>query len=94
MAITWDVKITVLDYEKKHVSVAATRSDSENPQNNKTYTVANAHIDTTTQKTAVLDAIWAMRTADVALAAKVALFAPTVTALETAAKTNLEARET
>ena len=93
MAITWAIKITVLDYNQKHVSVTGTRTDSADPSNPKIYTVNPTHIDTVAQRTAVLDAIWAMHLADVALAVKVAAFAPTVANLEAAAKTNLEARE-
>jgi len=94
MAITWEVKITVLDYKDRHVTVTATRTDSADPSNPKIYAVGPVHIETVGQRTAVMDAIWAMHLADVALAAKVAAFAPTVANLEAAAKTNLEARET
>ena len=94
MAITWDEKITVLDYNQKHVNVTCTRTDSADPSNPKTYTVGPVHIDTPTQRNAVQDAIWALHLADLALAAKVAAFAPTVAALEAAGKANLEARET
>jgi hypothetical protein len=93
MAITWGVKITVLDYAQRHVSVAATRTDSAKPEDPRTYTVSPCHIDTTGQKTALLDKIWEKRTVDVALDAKVAVFAPTIASLESAAKTNLEGRE-
>jgi hypothetical protein len=94
MAITWSVKIAVLDYKDHHVTVSATRTDSADPENPKTYVIPWVHIDTTAQKSAALDAIWAQMTADIAYAAKVAAYAPTVAALEAAAKTNLEARET
>lgn len=94
MVITWAVKITVLDYAAKHITVTATRTDSAAPQDARTYVLTPRHIDTAAQRTAVLDEIWALRTVDVTLDAKKAAFAPTVTNLEAAAKTNLEARET
>jgi len=94
MAITWEVKITVLDYNQKHVSVTGTRMDSTIPEDIRAYTVGPRHIDTTVQRSAVLDEIWALRTVDVILDGKKAAFAPIVASLEAAAKTNLEARET
>lgn len=94
MAITWTVKINVLDYIQKHVSVVATRVDSADPDNPKVYTIPSVHIDTAAQRIAALDAIWTMRTADVNKEALAAAFAPTVSSLEAAAKTNLEGRET
>lgn len=93
MAITWEVEITVLDYNQKHVSVTGTRMDSTAPQDVRTYSLTPRHINTAAQRSAVLDEIWAMRTADVVLDNKKATFAPTITSLEAAAKTNLEARE-
>lgn len=93
MAITWDVQITVLDYNQKHVSVMGTRTDSSAPQDARVYTIGPRHINTAAQRSAVLDEIWAMRTADVTLDNKKAAFAPTVANLEAAAKTNLEVRE-
>lgn len=93
MAITWEVQIAVLDYDQKHVSVSGTRTDSADPDNPRTYTVAPRHINTAEQKTAVMDEIWELRTADVALDDKKAAFAPTIETLETQAKANLEARE-
>jgi len=93
MAITWEVKITVLDYFQKHVSVTGTRTDSALPGDVRIYTVSPRHIDTTAQRSAVLNEIWAMRTVDVALDAKKTEFAPTIAALEAAGKANLESRE-
>ena len=94
MAIVWEAIITVLDYDKKHVSFSGIRTDSEDPANPKTYTVSPRHVGTTALNTAVLDEIKALRTADVALEATKATFAPTITALEASAKSNLEAWET
>ena len=94
MAISWEFKITVLDYDLRHVSVTGTRTDSDNPADPRAYTVAPRHIGTTAQNVAVLNEIKALRTADVALDAKKAAFAPTITALEDAAKNSLEAWET
>ena len=93
MAITWEVEITVLDYNQKHVSIAATRTAGIAPGDVRTYTVTPRHIDTAAQQSAVLNEIWALRTADVIEDNKKAAFAPTIANLEAAAKTNLEARE-
>ena len=93
MAITWEVQITVLDYDQKHVSVSGTRTDSTDPDNPRTYTATPRHIDTADQKIAVMDEMWALRTSDVALDDKKAAFAPIIETLETQAKANLEARE-
>ena len=61
MAITWGVKITILNIERREVSVKATRTDDTNPQNIdvKTYMIPGALIATVAQKTAVIDEIWA-----------------------------------
>ena len=93
MAITWAFQIEVLDYDKRHVSIAATRTDSEDAENPVTYTLESAHIETSEQQLAALEAIWAMHTAALSLEAKKVTFAPIVAALEAAAKINLEARE-
>jgi len=93
MFITWDIEITVLDYNQKHVSITGTRTDSTLPEDVRMYTVSPRHIDTAAQQSAVLNEIWALRTADVIEDNKKAAFAPTIANLEAAAKTNLEARE-
>jgi len=93
MAISWELPITVLDYDQKHVSVSGIRTDSEKPEDIKTYTVGPIHINTSEQQIAVLDAIWNMYLADVELEAKIVAFAPIISALEAAGKANLEARE-
>lgn len=94
MAIAWEVKITVLDYNQKHVFVVGTRTDSAAPQNIRTYTVGPRHVDTTAQRSLVMDEIWALRrVADVVLDAKKTTFASVIVSLEAAVKTNLEARE-
>jgi hypothetical protein len=93
MAISWAVQITLLDGNTRHVSIAATRTDSVDPANPKTYTVGPCHIDTAAQRAVALDALWSQHVAAAALAAKVVAFGPTIAALETAAQTNLQGRE-
>jgi len=90
MAITWDVKITVMDVTRKEVSVTATRTDSADPTNPRTYNIISALIATAAQKTGVLNGIWAMHQTSLARDAAIAAFVGT---LEAEAKTNLEARE-
>ena len=93
MALSWELSITVLDYNQKHVSVSGTRTNTDEPDDIRTYTVSPRHIDTTAQQLAVLNEIWALYTADVILDAKKVTFAPIIASLEAAGKANLEARE-
>ena len=91
MAITWDVQIDVIDIPSSMVSVIATRTDDGvAPPDVKTYSVLNAIIDTTAQKTALLNFIWDQHQAALAKQAQVNAI---VSELEAAAKANLEARE-
>lgn len=91
MAIIWNVKITVLDVATKSVSVTATRTDSESPNDVRTYTVLSAIIATTAQKLAVLDNIWLQHQTAITKQTAINAFIGT---LEADAKANLEARET
>jgi len=90
MAVTWDVKITVLDVSKKAVSVTATRTDDAKPEKPKVYSVLYAVIDTTEQKIAVMDNIWAQHQSSINRDAQISAF---VGNLELQANANLEARE-
>jgi len=90
MAITWEVKIIVTDILSKTISITAIRTDSTNPANPRTYTIANRHINTAAEKIAVMNDIWVMRTADVNR--DLAVFT-LIGTLEAQAKANLEARE-
>lgn len=90
MAITWEVKINVLDVPTKTVSVTATRTDDADPDNQQVCSVLSAVIATAAQKTAVLDELWAQH---LALDQRAIAISNFVGNLETAAKDNLEARE-
>ena len=90
MAISWETKITVLDVATKAVSVTSTRTDDADPDNPKTYAVAYAVINTSAQKLAVMDNIWAQHQAALTKQSTIDTFVGT---LEADAKTNLEARE-
>lgn len=91
MAISWNVKITVLDVATKSVSVTATRTDSELPNDIRTYSVLSAIIVTPVQKLAVLDNIWLQHQVAITKQTTINAF---IGALEADAKENLEARET
>jgi len=90
MAITWKLEITPINTATYEASIEATRTDSEDPDNPTTYTVARAPLETPAQQLAVLDEIWAKHLAALSATAAVEAF---VTALESAGKTTLEARE-
>ncbi len=92
MAITWDVKITVLNVDRKEVSVQAIRTDDTDVDNilTETYDIPWTEIATQAQKNYVLDQIWSMRVATLAYSDSVGVI---VGNLEEQAKQNLESRE-
>ena len=91
MAITWEVKITVLNKEEKRASITATRIDSTDPENIKKWSVTtNTIISTVEQKLATLDFIWGRY--QKYLAEQNAID-EIIGELESQAKENLEARE-
>lgn len=90
MAITWNVQITVLNVERREVSITAVRTDSEDPDNPQVCRIISALIATTEQKVAVLNGLWAQHLMLDQRAAEIEAFVGT---LESAAVTNLEARE-
>jgi hypothetical protein len=90
VAITWDVEITPLNVARKEASVTAVRTDSDNPTIVETHHIITCVLDTTAQKSAVLDQLWNMHLAWVANQAAIAAY---IGGLEESAKTNLEARE-
>jgi len=90
MAISWNLKISILDVATKAVSVTATRTDDTDPGNPKTYAVAYAIISSAAQKLDVLDNIWAQHQAAITRQTAIDNF---IGDLEDAAKSNLEARE-
>lgn len=89
MAITWEVKITVISISAKEVSLVATRTNDATGDV-KTYRVSRAPIGTAAQKLAIMDEIWEKYQADFARESDIATFIGT---LEIQAKNNLEARE-
>lgn len=90
MAITWEVKITVLNVERKEISLMATRTDSEDLDNPKTYSVLSGLIQTGQQKLDLMDNIWSQYQTDKTKQVAIDAFMGN---LETDAKDNLEARE-
>lgn len=93
MAISWTPKVTVLDLETRLISLSATRLDSEHPDDPRTYTVENVHINTAEQKLAVMDFILEERADELAHEAKVAALAVVIADMEAQAKTYLESKE-
>ena len=90
MAISWEVKITPLDVARKEASVVATRTDSVTGKT-ETHNIITCLLDTTAQKAAVLDQLWAMHLTELAKQTAITAYIGT---LESQAKTNLESRET
>ena len=95
MAITWTPTVTLVDFETKLISLSATRVDDTDPENiiTDTYSVKNMYINSAEEKVAVMDALLAVRADELARLARIAALAPTIAALETQAKTYLEAQE-
>lgn len=92
MAISWDFTITPLNVSKKEASVVAVRVDDADLENIKTetHTIITAILDTNAQKITALDIIWQQHLDYQARQAAIVEF---IGDLESAAKTNLEARE-
>ena len=95
MAITWTPTVTIVDFETNLISLSAIRVDDTDPQNiiTDTYSVEKMYINNAAEKLAVMDAILKIRADELARLARIALLAPTIAALETQAKTYLEAQE-
>jgi len=91
MAITWDVKITILNKAEKRASITATRTDNTDLENIKKWSVTtNTVISTTEQKLATLDFIWSRYQKYLA---KQTAINEIIGELEAQAKENLEGRE-
>ncbi len=92
MAITWKVEITVLNIDRKEVSIRAIRTDDTDVNNilTETYDIPWTEIATQEQKSYVLDQIWSMRAAALTYNDSVGII---VGNLEEQAKQNLESRE-
>jgi hypothetical protein len=91
MAITWEATITVINMANNEISISAIRTDTADGSTME-YEVAKATIDPVTMANNVhiLDEIWIKHQARLTKEAGEASF---VSALETLAKSNLEARE-
>ena len=87
MAITWELTITPMNVQTKEASVIAVRSDGTGGV--RSYNVAKAPFNTPEQEDAVWDEIWAKHQDMLARETVVANF---IDRLESAGKTNLEAR--
>lgn len=90
MAITWELEITPLDIPNKVGSIKAIRTDSEDPNNPKTYIEFRTLLETQEEQLAAMDSIWAKH--KIALA-KDAVVQEFLDELEEQGKNNLEARE-
>ena len=92
MAISWDVKITPLNVDRKEANIVAVRTDDTDPANVKieTHTVISAIIETPAQQLAVSDNIWQQHLAYQVRQARIATY---IGDLETRASDDLEARE-
>lgn len=87
--ITWEIEIVPQVVEGKTAYINATRIDSDDSENPKTYTVSG-WLGTQESQLALLDEIWVKHQAALAYDVKVKAF---LEGLEAQAKTNLEARE-
>ncbi len=85
---TWTTTITNVNVAQKRVDVTATRDDVSGGI--ETYSYSGVILETGSQRTALLNQIWADHEATVAKQATIDAF---VSSLESDAKTNLEARE-
>ena len=88
MAISWDVKVSIVDFATERVIVAATRTDDTDPENilTESYSV-DAIISTGPKKASVMQNIWNQH---LVYQTHIAL----IGTLEADAKANLEGRET
>ena len=91
MAITWDCNITNVNVTSKRADVRFTRTDSESSLAPWTHSYNQAIIETTQQRTALLNQVWDEWQNEVQKQADIDNF---ITNLEQTAKSNLEARET
>jgi len=89
MAGTWTVKISNVNKVKKSADISFTRLDDETGET-ESYNFSQAIIDTNAQKGAILNDVWNKHLEAVAEKDAINTF---IADLETAAKTNLEARE-
>jgi hypothetical protein len=62
MAVTWTVVVNAINIPQKRVKVAAIRTENGS---SKTYRINNAQVETSGQKQALWDKIWAMYQEDI-----------------------------
>ena len=89
MAITWNVKITNVDVVKKRANVSFTRVDDVT-QATENYNFSKVIIETTAQRTALLNLVWQKHLDAVSEQSTIDAF---ITNLEQLGKSNLETRE-
>ena len=93
MAITWDVKITVIIVADKTLTAVGIRTNNNDPENvdTKTYRIAKMTVVNPSQAiTAISDELWAKHQAYLAEQSQIDAVIGT---LETDVKANLEGRE-
>lgn len=89
MAITWTVSISNVDVDSKRADVSFVREDSESGSQ-ENYSFSKAIIETSPQRSALLNNVWQQHLDKVSEATNVDTF---IDGLEASAKANLEARE-
>ena len=89
MAIIWTVNITNVNVAGKRADVSFNRLDDET-QATESYNFKQTNLETTTERVALLDAVWQNHLAAVSGQTAIDAF---VTNLEQQGKDNLEARE-
>jgi len=90
MAISWDTQLSQVNVASKRANISFTRTDSENPSDVFTVSYPQVVIETTEQRVALLDAVWAAWQEELASRSTIAEF---ITNLEQTANSNLDARE-
>ena len=90
MAISWDTQISQVNVASKRANVQFTRTDSEAPADVFTKSYSQVIIETTPQRVALLDQVWAAWQQELTDRSDIAAF---ITNLEQTANSNLMLRE-
>ena len=90
MAISWDTQTSNVNVASKRADVSFTRTDSEKPEDVFTLSFNQVILETTPQRLALLDQMWAEWQKEVTKRASIEAF---ITNLEQLANANLDARE-
>ena len=90
MAINWNTQISQVNVQSKRANIQFTRTDSENPADVFSKSYSQVIIDTTSQRTALLEQVWTAWQQELTDRSNVAAI---VTNLEQLANSNLDARE-